>query len=152
VLPTTLHANALYLQGKHAEAESMYRKTLAVDQRVSGPEHPQTLATVTNLANTLLSQGNYAEAETTYRAVLAIQQRVLGPEHPNTMKTAKPRACVLPAASQATQSDADTSGLACAALVRTVRMIATAFPASSHFKSAVVRYVCGLGQPTLWCG
>jgi tetratricopeptide (TPR) repeat protein len=82
-------ANTLLSQGKHAEAETTYRAVLALQQRVLGPEHPNTMDTFANLASALRSQGNYAEAETTYRAVLAIQQRVLGPEHPNTMKTAK---------------------------------------------------------------
>jgi hypothetical protein len=43
-------ANALIAQGKYGEAETMYRKTLAVQQRVLGSEHPSTLNTANNLA------------------------------------------------------------------------------------------------------
>ena len=44
-------ANSLHGQGKHAEAEQMYREVLDVQHRVLGPEHPDTLATVRNLAS-----------------------------------------------------------------------------------------------------
>jgi hypothetical protein len=43
-------AIALKSQGKYGEAETMYRETLAVQQRVLGREHPETLRTVNNLA------------------------------------------------------------------------------------------------------
>jgi tetratricopeptide (TPR) repeat protein len=85
-------ANTLYSQGTYADAnkqaETMYRELLPIQQRVLGPEHPNTLLTAVNLASALHSQGKYAEAETTYREVLRIQQRVLGLEHPDTVKTA----------------------------------------------------------------
>jgi Flp pilus assembly protein TadD len=80
-------ALALYAQGKYSEAETMYRETLAVLQRVLGSEHPDTLSTANNLAIALKSQGKYGEAETMYRETLAVQQRVLGREHPETLRT-----------------------------------------------------------------
>jgi hypothetical protein len=36
-------------QGKHAEAETLFRETLEVQQRVLGPEHPHTLKTAEKL-------------------------------------------------------------------------------------------------------
>ena len=56
-------------------------------RRVLGPDHPDTLATVNNLAGVLNDQGEHAEAEKMYRDVLAVQRRVLGPEHPSTLMT-----------------------------------------------------------------
>ena len=44
-------ATSLRDQGKHAEAEQMFRELLDVRGRVLGPEHPDTLATVSNLAS-----------------------------------------------------------------------------------------------------
>ncbi len=35
-------ANSLDDQGKHAEAEQMFRELLGVERRVLGPEHPNT--------------------------------------------------------------------------------------------------------------
>ena len=52
------HAIALRTQDmKHAEAERMLRRVLALRQRELGPEHPDTLSTAYNLAVTLTSQG-----------------------------------------------------------------------------------------------
>jgi pentatricopeptide repeat protein len=81
-------ANALLKQGRYNEAETMYRETLAVRQRVFGSEHADTLATVNNLANVLNAQCKYSEAETMCRETLAVRQRVLGSEHPSTLNTA----------------------------------------------------------------
>ncbi len=49
-----------------------------------GPEHPTTLATLTNLGNVMLLQGKFKEAEQVFRRVLAAREKVLGPEHPDT--------------------------------------------------------------------
>jgi hypothetical protein len=43
-------ACALDDQGKFTEAEAMYREVLAVERRVLGPDHPNTLVTAGNLA------------------------------------------------------------------------------------------------------
>ena len=80
-------ADALHDQGRYAEAESELRDIIAIQERVLGPEHPDTLSSRNNLANALSSQGKYAEAEAEHRAVLAIRERVLGPEHPDTLSS-----------------------------------------------------------------
>ena len=49
-----------------------------------GPEHPDTLTSVNNLAFLYRSQGRYAEAEPLYQRALAGMERVLGKDHPNT--------------------------------------------------------------------
>jgi hypothetical protein len=82
-------AIALQSQGRYGEAETLYRETLAVRQRVLGSEHPDTLGTVNNLANALWAQGKYGEAVTMFRETLAARQRVLGREHPDTLNTAR---------------------------------------------------------------
>jgi hypothetical protein len=50
-------ANALHAHGRSSEAETIFRKKLAVEQRVLGPEHPITLFTTASLANVLSRQG-----------------------------------------------------------------------------------------------
>jgi tetratricopeptide (TPR) repeat protein len=99
-------ADALLSQGKYAEAETMYRKVVAVQQRVMGPVHPNTLGTTMNLASALVKQGKYLKAETMYRELLAVQKRVVGPEHPNTLSTASNLANAL--FSQGKHTDAET--------------------------------------------
>ena len=52
-----------------------------------GPEHPETLTSVNNLAELYRSQGRYGEAEPLYRRALEASERVLGPENPATLTT-----------------------------------------------------------------
>ncbi|APZ54423.1 Tetratricopeptide repeat-containing protein [Salipiger abyssi] len=52
-----------------------------------GPEHPDTLTSVNNLAVLYRSTGRYGEAEPLYRRALEARERVLGPEHPDTLRS-----------------------------------------------------------------
>ncbi len=65
----------------------MQREVLEVQRRVLGPEHPDTLNTMSNLGCSLGGQGKHAKAETMTREVLDVQRRVLGAEHPSTLLT-----------------------------------------------------------------
>ena len=78
-------ARCLQNVGDYAEAEPLYRRALAGYERVMGPEHPDTLTSVNNLAMLLYSTGAYGEAEPLFRRALAARERVLGPEHPDTL-------------------------------------------------------------------
>ena len=80
--------NLLLHQGKHGDAEAVYRDTLERQRAALGPEHKSTLLTAGNLAGALQNQGKYAEAEPLVRDTLAIQQRVLGEGHLQTLHTA----------------------------------------------------------------
>ncbi|MGA8347256.1 MAG: tetratricopeptide repeat protein, partial [Isosphaeraceae bacterium] len=63
-----------------AEAEPLYRRALAIDERSYGPDHP-TVA-LNNLAVLLQATNRLAEAEPLYRRALAIDERSYGPDHP----------------------------------------------------------------------
>jgi hypothetical protein len=52
---------------------------------VLGKEHPDTLASRSNLASVLRDQGKYEAAEEANRRVLEVREKVLGKEHPNTL-------------------------------------------------------------------
>ena len=54
----------------YAEAEPLYRLTLESHKRILGPEHPDTLSSLKNLADLLFSKGNYVEAELLLREAL----------------------------------------------------------------------------------
>jgi len=54
---------------------------------VLGPDHPNTLATMTSLASLLAGQKRYLEAENLMREVLEVQRRTLGLEHAHTLDT-----------------------------------------------------------------
>ena len=65
----------------------MYARSLGTDvtTKVLGPEHPDTLITMSNLAVVLNRQGKYKEAELMNRQTLARREKVLGPEYPDTL-------------------------------------------------------------------
>jgi len=54
-------------------------------KRVLGEEHPDTLASITNLASTYENQGRWKEAEELKVQVIETFERVLGEEHPYTL-------------------------------------------------------------------
>ncbi|KAG2490690.1 hypothetical protein HYH03_010852 [Edaphochlamys debaryana] len=78
-------ASCIKARGRHEEAEPLYRQVLELRQRVLGPEHPDTVSSINNLASCIQARGRYEEAEPLYRQALELRQRVLGPEHPNTV-------------------------------------------------------------------
>ena len=88
-------ANVLDDEGHYAEAEKLDRETLDIQRRVLGPEHPDTLMSMNNLATVLEHEGHYAEAEKLDRETLDIKRRVLGPEHPDTLASMNNLANVL---------------------------------------------------------
>jgi tetratricopeptide (TPR) repeat protein len=63
----------------------MHRRELLGSEKVLGPEHPDTLTSVSQLGLVLARQGKYAEAEAMHRRALQGREKVLGPEHPDTL-------------------------------------------------------------------
>jgi len=91
--------------GHYAEAEKLQRETLALQRRILGPEHPDTLRSMNNLANSLVHENHLAEALPLQRNVLSIKQRVLGPEHQDTLWAMKELAMTLQAQSQYAEAE-----------------------------------------------
>eukprot|EP00729_Bicosta_minor_P012288 gene12288-biopygen16063 len=80
-------ANALSEEGKHSEAEMVYRKVLPLHQRLYGAEHPNTLVAAHQLAGCLLYQRKFEEAIKLHKNSLRSKRRVLGMEHRDTLTT-----------------------------------------------------------------
>jgi len=74
-------------QGKHAEAEKMYRRALDGKEKAWGPDHTSTLDTVNNLGLLYADQGKHAEAEKMYRRALDGYEKAWGPDHTSTLDT-----------------------------------------------------------------
>ncbi|GHO76463.1 tetratricopeptide repeat protein [Ktedonobacter sp. SOSP1-85] len=74
------HQLAYYLseKGQYSEAESLYDRALAIDERVLGTEHPQVATCLNNLASLYHQQGKYEEAEQLYKRILEIDEKNLG--------------------------------------------------------------------------
>ena len=72
-------------KGDYLTAEEMTRQALEGREKVLGVEHPDTLASVSNLASVLQFQGKYEAAEEMSRRALEGHEKVLGVEHPETL-------------------------------------------------------------------
>ena len=71
--------------GDAAGARDQFAALLPIRERVSGPEHPDTLAARANLASWTGQAGDAAAARDQYAALLPISERIMGPEHPSTL-------------------------------------------------------------------
>ena len=78
-------AITLHHQHKYAEAEPLYRQSLAIKEKELGPDHPSIATALNNLASLLQDQGKYGEADPLYRRALAIAEKTLGDNHPTTI-------------------------------------------------------------------
>ena len=66
-----------------AEAEPLFRRALAIDERSYGPDHPDIATTSTTWRSLLQATNRLAEAEPLSRRALAIDERSYGPDHPD---------------------------------------------------------------------
>ena len=82
MLVALLLSRTLPAQGKYTEAERLQR-SLAIREKVLGPEHPDVATALSNLAFLYYTQGRYAEVEPLYQRSLAIREKALGQEHPD---------------------------------------------------------------------
>ena len=79
-------AELLARKGDYAGAEPLFRRVLESHRRVSGPEHPDTLVYLNNLAVLLKMKGDYANAEALFRRALEALLKTsaaTGRPHPN---------------------------------------------------------------------
>jgi len=72
-------------EGKYAQAEELWGQALDIQRRALGPEHPDTLETLSNLASTYQQQRKYSMAENYAVRALAGRRHALGNENPDTM-------------------------------------------------------------------
>ena len=72
----------LYRQGKYAEAEPLYKRSLAIYEEALGPGHPEVGTALNNLALLYERQGRYVDAEPLFNRSLALREKALGPDHP----------------------------------------------------------------------
>ena len=70
--------------GDAAGARDQYAALLPVDERILGPEHPETLRTRHNLAHWTGKAGDTAAAHDQLAQLVPVLERILGPEHPET--------------------------------------------------------------------
>ena len=67
-----------YQRGQYWEAEPLWKSELTICERVLGPEHPDTLGSLNNLAILYWNQGKYEEAEPLYQRALEAESGCWG--------------------------------------------------------------------------
>ena len=82
--PATLNAEVmrLYRAGKFVEASVIGKRSLAIAEKMLGPDHLAVAQSLNNLAFVYQAQGRYADAEPLYKRSLTIYEKELGRDHP----------------------------------------------------------------------
>ena len=70
-------------QGKYEQAEPLLQRSLAINEKALGQDHPDVASSLNSLATLYRSQGKYAAAEALYQRSLAIRETTLGKNHPD---------------------------------------------------------------------
>jgi serine/threonine protein kinase len=83
-LRLTLGTSFAYL-GDNRTAAEQFEAARALSARHRGPDHPDTLRSMNNLANSFYALGRYADALALFEQTLALQKATLGPNHPDTL-------------------------------------------------------------------
>src|SRR5262249_13571152 len=83
-LRLTLGTSFAYL-GDHRTAAEQFEAARALFARYRGPDHPDTLANMNNLANSSGALGRHADALKLHEATLARRKARLGPDDPDTL-------------------------------------------------------------------
>ena len=80
----TAAGGTLHSAGDLASARQWHERALAIQERMLGPDHPDTAKGLHCMGSLLCDQGELAAAAPFYERALAIRERVLGPNHPLT--------------------------------------------------------------------
>ena len=72
--------------GRRDEALKLREEVLPLRRKVLGPEHPDTLSAMNNLALSYFDAGRRAEALKMREEVLKLRRKVNGPEHLDTLR------------------------------------------------------------------
>jgi tetratricopeptide (TPR) repeat protein len=80
-----LLGNALRELGQLDPAEAVLRKARATREQLLGPDHPDTLTSMDNLALLYRERGRYDEAEPLFLQALEARRRTLGADHADTL-------------------------------------------------------------------
>ena len=73
--------------GLYSRAQPLVERAVAMQQRILGLEHRDTLSSMTLLADALRVNQRYDDAEKLIRQTIDIQKRVLGPDDPDTLNS-----------------------------------------------------------------
>jgi tetratricopeptide (TPR) repeat protein len=67
--------------GRYVDAEALFKESLAIQERILGPDHTDVAVALNFLSEIYYRQERYREAELPCRRALEIRQKALGPHH-----------------------------------------------------------------------
>jgi tetratricopeptide (TPR) repeat protein len=71
---------ALYqTQGRYADAEPLYKRSVTILEKTLTPEHPDVATSLNNLAALYEAQGRHADAQALHKRSLAIREKTTAP-------------------------------------------------------------------------
>jgi len=73
----------LDMRAQYAEAEPLFQRAIAIDEKMLGPEHPNLAMLLNNLALLYSDQGRYEQAEPLYQRAIAMYKKTFEPHHPH---------------------------------------------------------------------
>jgi non-specific serine/threonine protein kinase/serine/threonine-protein kinase len=73
--------------GLRSRAETLLTRAVDIRRRILGPDHPDTLDSMSRLSEIFYFEGRYPDAEKLQRETLAAQQRVLGSNDARTVRS-----------------------------------------------------------------
>jgi tetratricopeptide (TPR) repeat protein len=82
-----LLANTLNSEHREADSDKLLRDAYEIQKRKLGPDHPDTMLAMGNLAANLKDEKKYAESKAMLEELLPLQKKVLGDEHFLTLST-----------------------------------------------------------------
>jgi len=89
VAKTLINLGDLCGTDQYPQAEELYKRALAIEEKNLPPDSPQLVPTLENLAATYSLQHKYADAEPLYKHLLIIKEKSLGPNDPDVVDTRK---------------------------------------------------------------
>jgi len=83
------------LQRAYDKSEFLFRRALAIDEKILGAENPRTVSMIHNLGDLFVAKGDLPKAKQQYERALALRERRRGHEHPYTANSLQSLGSVL---------------------------------------------------------
>ncbi len=71
--------------GRHKDALRLKEEVMGLKKAKLGPDHPETLKSMNNLASTYRYLGRHEDARRLHEVVMGLSKAKLGPDHPSTL-------------------------------------------------------------------
>src|SRR5437016_395270 len=82
--PSVTLQSCLRLKGILRRRDLSSNAHFSIRENILGPEHPETIESLDNLATCRFAQGNVVVSRQLLERIVEIREKVLGPDHPIT--------------------------------------------------------------------